>query len=65
MKNSKPWWQSKTIWVNVLTAVGTIGAQLADALPPEWATKILSALAVVNLVLRVITTEPIRMGNKA
>lgn len=56
----KPFWKSKTIIINVLTAVATIGAQLADVLPPEWSAKILSALAVVNIVLRVITSEPIK-----
>ena len=57
--NPKPWWQSKTIWINGLTAVLTIGAQLADVLPPAWSAKILSGLAVVNVILRAITTQPV------
>jgi len=57
--NGKPWWQSKTILVNTLTAVATLMAQTADVLPPQWSAKIVTALAVVNLVLRVITTQPV------
>jgi len=57
--NGKKWWSSRTIWVNVLTAVGTVGAQLADVLPAEWGAKLLAGLAIVNVVLRAITTKPI------
>lgn len=55
----KPWWQSKTIWINALTAIITIGTQLSGSLPPEYAAKIAAGLALVNLVLRVITTEAV------
>lgn len=55
----KPWYLSKTVFVNALTAIATVMAQMADVLPPEWAPKIVTALAVVNLILRVVTTQPI------
>lgn len=57
--NGKPWYLSKTVFVNMLTAVAATMAQMADVLPPEWASKIITILAVVNLVLRIVTTEPI------
>ena len=55
----KPWWQSKTIWVNVLTTIGTVGATLTDALPAAWGAKIVAALGLVNVVLRAITSESV------
>lgn len=55
----KKWWQSKTIWVNVLTTIGTVGATLVDALPAAWGAKIVAVLGLVNVVLRAITSEPV------
>lgn len=50
----KKWWESKTLWVNILAIAGMIaqgqtGTWLAD--PTTQA----QALAVINLILRVVT----------
>ena len=55
---AKPFWQSKTIWVNVLMALGvilnmTIGEDLLNA---ETQAAI---VIVVNLILRLITGKPL------
>jgi len=58
--DTKHWMQSKTIIFNVLTAVVTLGTDLAGVLPPNWAAKILAAVALANIALRFITTMAIK-----
>lgn len=63
MTDSKAWWQSRTVWVNV---VATLFAVLGTfKLLPEGmdqdsiVTAIMGAVAVANLVLRLLTHEVI------
>ena len=49
----KPWWKSKTFWVNIAT--GGLSLALQQDSPEQLAT----LLALANLVLRFFTTEPI------
>jgi hypothetical protein len=63
MTDSKAWWQSRTVWVNV---VATLFAVLGTfKLLPEGldqdsiVTAIMGAVAVANLVLRLLTHEAI------
>ena len=59
----KPWWESKTIWFQILTAV-VAGLSLAVDLqatlgfPDNYRAYILIAVAVINVFLRGITTQP-------
>lgn len=56
--NKKSWWQSKTLWVNILTiAAGTL-QQISgkNIVPNEY---IVIGLAVVNMILRTVTTQPV------
>jgi len=57
----KPWWMSKTIIANVLTAVGcALATFLTDN--PDMATYLpMTALATINLVLRRLSKKPITM----
>ena len=60
----KPWYASKTIWANVLAFAATMftvfGVNLPFELSPEVQAEIVAAvMAVVNIVLRFVTTEPI------
>jgi hypothetical protein len=63
---AKPWWQSKTVWFNLLAAVAVIlgGAQeLVEAvplIPASVATVIGVLIAAVNFVLRFFTDRPVR-----
>jgi hypothetical protein len=57
----KPWYQSKTLWVNALAA-GLVAFEagfglLQPHLPVNLYTAVAVALPVINAVLRVITTE--------
>ena len=56
----KRWWQSKTVWANVLTfAVVTLGVLGASPLLATWVEEIALANALVNVWLRFVTREGI------
>lgn len=61
MIDNKVWWQSKTIWANVLTALVAILLLVSQSpsltLYSEW---LLLAQGVLNIVLRVLTDTTIR-----
>ena len=50
----KPFWQSKTLWMNLLIAI----AQWADQIPgsTEWQVLVVAA---ANFLLRFVTAKPI------
>lgn len=62
---SKPWYLSKTLWVNgvsLIVALATFFAADSLGLPSEvtkWATIVLGVANVVNLWLRSISTRPV------
>ena len=57
--------KSRTMWINVITAVAGIVAAVAGSdmiqANPEYAGYAATALSVVNLVLRFITKEPLKV----
>jgi len=57
----KPWYRSKTVWVNVLTLLALILVTVA-AWPEvqNFAPQIAYALAIVNVLLRFVSSESIR-----
>lgn len=64
----KNWYQSKTMWFNIISAVlvvleAQIGV-LTPLLPSDVAPWVLLGIPLINVVLRVITTQPIAIGNK-
>lgn len=62
---AKPWYYSKTIWINVLSLVAALAAYFAGpglGLPDEVAHVagiVLGAANIVNLWLRTATNQPI------
>lgn len=58
MKSKKAWYRSRTVWVNVLMLILAIIAtvQETNAVPIEELAVI---AAVVNVVLRFVTVDPI------
>ena len=57
----KRWYKSKTVWINVLSLVAMILATVAQW--PELsdiAPQIVYALAIVNVLLRFVTSESVR-----
>lgn len=64
----KPWWQSKTIWLNLISAL-LIALELKfDLLQPLLPSNVYAwlavAITVANGVLRVVTSAPIAFGFK-
>lgn len=60
----KPWWQSKTLWVNITVAVlasleATTGL-LQPFLPEHWYVVVAVGLPVINVVLRIVTTQGLK-----
>lgn len=65
MGETKPFWESRTLWVNGLTVIAMILAFLIDAqsanglpfdLDARW---IALALGIVNIILRSVTSQPV------
>jgi hypothetical protein len=59
MKTSKSILNSKTFWINLLMALAVIIPELIDLgfnIPAKWSGL---AIVVVNLILRLLTTQPI------
>lgn len=61
MQNTKSWWASKTIWINLVAFIGAIVVSLGMD-PGHWAEISTVGLAVVNLALRLITREEITLN---
>ena len=63
MPNTKPWYDSKTYWINGLTLIaGVVGYFTTSSLfTSQQVTVMVSVLAVINLVLRSITNTGIGM----
>lgn len=59
----KPIWQSKTLWINLISAVlsGIEAVGLADTVPDEHQLKFMTGLAVLNMVLRFLTTQQVKV----
>lgn len=58
---AKPWWQSKTIWLNAIALVVAIITAVTDVLQlSEDATQVVLAVtAALNVILRFFTTQPV------
>lgn len=59
---TKVWWQSKVLWVNLVATVATLAGvfKIDLGLTPEvQATVVTTILALVNIGLRFVTTTPI------
>ena len=58
---AKAWWQSKTIWVNVIGFIGVIASGLGGGeMSPLTAEFAIGVLTAINVALRFITSKPIR-----
>ena len=61
----KAWWKSKTLWVNIIVAVlasleATTGL-LRPYLPEHWYVAVAVGLPVINVVLRIVTTQGLKV----
>lgn len=53
----KPWYKSKTIWINVAMFAGSFLPLMTDHLSSGEA---LTGAAIVNMILRALTGSPIK-----
>lgn len=61
----KPWYESKTIWVNVLTVlVVLITSMMSWPDMQQYGAQLTTMLAVVNVMLRLITSKGIGDGSE-
>ena len=61
MNEAKPWWESKTIWLNVLLAAIAVLATVDPAtFPPEVQHVVITVVAVAGVLNRIITKVPIK-----
>lgn len=59
---TKPWYVSKTLWVNALVFIAAVSGALGFdlGLDAETQAKIVGgAMAVVNIILRLVTTTSV------
>ena len=60
---TKSWWQSRTIWVNAITAatatLTVLAGQQIVSDHPAAAAAIVAALGALNIALRIVTVLPI------
>lgn len=60
----KHWWQSKTIWLNIivggLASLEATTGMLEPFLPQHWYVAVAVGLPIVNVALRTITTQGVR-----
>ncbi len=63
MTDTKSWWQSRTVWVNVVATLfamlGTFNLLPANIDQDSVVTAIMGAVAIANVVLRLTTRQPI------
>jgi hypothetical protein len=58
---TKPWWESKTVWINSLTLIVLLLTTLADLdIPADWEKAVLGIVALLNVLLRFITSQTLR-----
>ena len=62
----KPIWKSRTVWVNGLViAIAVVSLAVSDlGLEAEVVKWLLFAQGVLNILLRAVTSEPVRWGER-
>jgi hypothetical protein len=62
-QHAKPFWESKTMWINILTVAAMILSFVVDTqmdgglpldLDPRW---VAMALGIINIILRAVTNQ--------
>ena len=60
---AKPWWESKTVWVNVLSVLvlALNSTDVISIFPPSWTPRLAGLLALANIVLRFVSSQPVTL----
>ena len=59
--NAKAWWKSKTIWASLIVAVIAIIQAVTGFIPEGYVGYVLLVVAVLGIVLRYLTGQPIAL----
>ena len=62
MENPKKWYQSKTLWLSIATAVVGILMEISDSITEAGgeAGVLITIVGVMNGLLRYVTSQPIK-----
>ena len=60
--NAKSWYQSKTLWFNILALAVAVAISFGytGELPEEWAVFVPAIVAIINMLLRLVTNQSIQ-----
>lgn len=66
MTQAKPFWQSKTVWINAVAIFAAIleSTEIVDLIPADWQAAIPALLAVANIILRTVTHQPVSVRSE-
>lgn len=64
MNETKSLWKSKTFWFNTISGVIGVVGQIQGFLPPPALPYVAAVVAVGNIVLRMITDQPVSISGK-
>lgn len=62
--DAKPWYESKTIWLNALAIVVAVGYYLLDqpgVVPAQYLVYATAVIGALNLVLRMLSSQPLTL----
>ena len=59
VKTAKPWFKSKTLWVNAIATGVAVADQITPIIPAAYAPHAATAVFLANAVLRLLTTQPV------
>lgn len=64
---AKPWYQSKTMWVNIFSAGILLlqSTELMEIVPPTWLPYFALAIFAANIALRLVTTGAVTASAEA
>jgi hypothetical protein len=68
MEETKPFWASKTLWVNAVAVIAAITGAFSLDLGLDAETRaslVVGIMGVVNVVLRLVTKGPVMAGGGA
>lgn len=60
--NPKSLFASKTFWVNLLGGIGTVAGAYGGFIPPQYAPIVMGAGAIANILLRMVTHQPVTLS---
>ena len=58
---TKPWYISKTLWINALAVIAIITQGVTGNMYLDAELQV-AILAVINLILRLVTGQPVKWG---